>query len=113
MNIAIADNEQTDRLISGIVEYLSRDPLCLEIRHYPAANELAGSEKLHLLVIMQRELKQSERRERVEAVQELAGQQGLTLDVIFSSPKVWRDLTALIGPFLRIENESTVDWQRP
>jgi len=113
MNTAIADNDQTGRLISGITDYLSRDPLCLEVRHYPAANELAGSEKLHLLAIMERELKQSERRERVETLQELAGQQGLTLDVMFSSPKVWRDLTALVGPFMRIENDSIVDWQRP
>ena len=112
MNTTSADEIRVQEVIPDIVEALSRDPLCIEVRHYPAANELAGSEKLHLLVIMQRELKQAERREKVDQLKTIAARQGLDVDVIFSSPKVWRDLTALVGAFTRIEHESTIDWQR-
>lgn len=112
MNTGTADSERLEKVIPDIVDYMSQDPLCLEIRHYPAANEFAGNEKLHLLIIMQREIKQVERRQYIEQLKEITARQGLDLDVIFSSPKVWRDLTALVGPFTRIEKESVIDWRR-
>ena len=112
MNNTTADLDRIEKVMPDVVDTMSRDPLCIEIRHYPAANELAGDEKLHLLIIMQRELKQVERRERVEQLKRLASSQGLDVDVIFSSPEVWRDLVTLVGPFTRIANESIIDWQR-
>ncbi len=112
MNTATAGNDRVESVLPEVIEKLSHDPLCLEVRHYPADNELAGDEKLHLLAIMERELKQSERRSRVEEIDAIAGRYGLKADIIFSSPKVWRDLKKLVSPFTRIERESTIDWQR-
>lgn len=106
------DKDRTDQLLAEIVDYLSRDPLCLEVCHYPTVTELTDDEKLHLVVIMERELKQSEWRERINALTELANSHGLHLDVIFSSPKVWRDLTSLVGPFTHVQHNAIVDWQR-
>lgn len=108
----VENDDRVEKVLPAIVENLSRDPLCLEIRHYPPADELAGEEKLHLLAIMERELKQSERRAHMEKINEIASRHGLKADVIFSSPKVWRDLKKLVSAFTRIERESTVDWQR-
>ncbi len=112
MTTATADNERIDQVLPRIVATMAADPLCLEVRHYPAATELAGEEKLHLLIIMERELKQAERRERIKTLNDIAGEQGLRVDVIFSSPKVWRDLANLVGPFTQIQQEAVVDWRR-
>lgn len=112
MNSSVAEQPASDRVLADVVNHLSQDPLCLQVRHYPAANELAGSETLHLLVILERELTQAERRERVESLNGITRPHGVKADIIFSSPKVWRDLVRLVGPFTRIERESTIDWQR-
>lgn len=113
MKTGLAEQTSTENAITEIVKYLSQDPLCLELRHYPASPELAGSETLHLLVIMQREVTQAERRRHLENLNAIASRHGMRVDVIFSSPSVWRDLRTLISPFTRIERESTIDWQRP
>lgn len=112
MTTATDDNKRIEQIIPRIVETMAADPLCLEVRHYPATNELAGEEKLHLLIIMERELKQAERRERIKNLNEIAGEQGLRVDVIFSSPRVWRDLANLVGPFTQVQRQAIVDWQR-
>ena len=112
MTVATADNERIEQIMPRIVETMAADPLCLEVRHYPASCELSGEEKLHLLILMERELKQAERRERIQTLNEIAGEQGLRVDVIFSSPKVWRDLANLVGPFTRVQREAVVDWRR-
>lgn len=112
MNDNTADKIEEESLLGEVIDYLGADPLCMEIRHYPANDELTENDKLHLLVIMERELNQSERREHLERLQALAAPYGRKIDVLFSSPKVWRDLGRLVSPFTRIEREATVCWQR-
>jgi len=112
MNASAVIDQGQDRLVKDLVDYLAGDTLCLEIRHYPPSIEAPGENRLHLLIIMERELTQAERRQRMEELTAIADRHGRELDVLFSSPKVWRDLTALVGPFSRIEKESVVLWKR-
>lgn len=100
------------QLLATVIQQLSQDSLCLEIRHYPAVVATANGDTLHLLVITQRELTQAERRDYMATLHRLAEQHNTKIDVLFSSPKVWRDLKKLVSPFTHIDRTAVIDWQR-
>lgn len=110
MNPPVLQNEAQAQLLKELIDCLSKYDLCLEIRHYPLTNE--RDEKLHLLIILQREITQNERHQFIDELNTVAGRNGAEVDCLFSSPKVWRDLKTLISPFTRIDRESIIDWQR-